>query len=57
MVVGYEREGRASWEPIYLELGIEQVKAGLNQIEVTVTDLVGGQTVSKLAIFQLSELK
>jgi hypothetical protein len=57
VVVGYEREGRASWEPIYLELGIEQVKAGLNQIEVTVTDLVGGQTVSKLAIFQLSELK
>ncbi|MFT5365376.1 MAG: hypothetical protein ACI8V2_000313 [Candidatus Latescibacterota bacterium] len=42
---------------IYLELDIEQVKAGLNQIEVTVTDLVSGQAVSKLAIFQLSELK
>lgn len=55
VVVGYEREGRATWEPIYLELDTEQVKAGLNQLMVTVTDLVSGQSVSKEALFQLSE--
>ena len=55
VVVGYEREGQASWEPIYLELDIQQAKAGLNQIVVTVTDLVSGQSVSQKAIFQLSE--
>lgn len=55
VVVGYEREGSATWEPIYLELDTKQVKAGLNQIVVTVTDLVSGQAVSKQAVFQLSE--
>ena len=55
VVVGYEREGQASWEPIYLELDIQQAKAGLNQIVVTVTDLVSGQSVSQQALFQLSQ--
>lgn len=55
VAVGYEREGQATWEPIYLELDTEQVKAGLNQLMVTVTDLVSGQAVTRQAIFQLSE--
>jgi hypothetical protein len=54
VVVSYERTGSEVWEPIYLELNTKQVKAGLNQLEVTVTDMVSGQSVSKRAMFQLS---
>jgi len=55
VVVSYEREGRDLWEPIYLELDMRKVQTGLNQVEVKVTDLVSGQSVSKRAMFRLSK--
>jgi hypothetical protein len=54
VTVSYDREGRDLSEPIYLELDINKVKPGLNQVTVTVTDLVSRQSVTKQAMFQLS---
>ena len=47
------RDGDAAWEPMYLEVTPDKLKAGWNQISVTVTDLNSGQAVSQSAIFQL----
>lgn len=55
VVIGYERTGPKNWEPIYLEIDTKKVSAGLNQIAVTITDLVTGNTTTKQAMFQLSE--
>ncbi len=55
VAVSYEQYGSEVWEPIYLELDTGEMKLGLNQIKVTVTDLVGGDEVSKKAMFQLGQ--
>ena len=53
VMVSYERAGGAAWEPIYLELDTKKIAPGLNQIEVTVTDMNGGGTVSRKAMLRL----
>ncbi len=53
VVVSYEGKGTDSWEPIYFELETEKIKPGLNEIEVTLSDLNSGGTVSKKAVFYL----
>jgi len=51
--VAYERSGTESYEAIHFELESQTLKPGLNQIEVRVTDLNSGKSVSKAAFFQL----
>ncbi|MDA0745729.1 MAG: GWxTD domain-containing protein [bacterium] len=53
VVVQYEREGAELWEPIYFELDTEKLAGGLNEIEVEVTDLVRGRSVSRKAMFRV----
>ena len=53
VAVSYEHVGRDAWEPIHLELDSEKMILGLNQVEVEVTDLLRGQSVTRKAIFRL----
>ena len=57
VVISYERAGTEASEPIYLELDTKKLKPGLNQIEVRVTDLKRNKTVSRKAVFRLSDSK
>ena len=51
--VSYEREGRESWERIFLEIDTEKVGSGIHQIEVKVTDLLADRTETRRAMFRL----
>lgn len=51
--VSYERSGNTVNEPIYLELDTERIEPGLNQVQVSVRDLVAGRDVSKTALFRM----
>ena len=53
MVVSYERAGNTASEPVFFELETQDLKSGLKQIEVTVTDLNTGRTASKRALFRV----
>lgn len=53
VVIRYERSGIETTEPVYFELDRQHLGSGLKQIEVRITDLIGGGSVSKEAIFQL----
>ena len=53
VAVSYEHVGRDAWEPIHLELDSKKMILGLNQVEVEVTDLLRGQSVTRKAIFRL----
>ena len=55
VVVGYERDGTAAWEPIYLELKTDELKPGWSEVEVSVTDLNSGQTASNTALFKMDD--
>lgn len=57
VVVSYEREGTEASEPIYFELDTRKLKPGLNQIEVRVTDLNAGKSMSKRAIFRMDHTR
>jgi len=53
VAVSYEREGTDAWEPVYIALDPDKLKPGLNQIEVTVTDLNRDIEVSRKTVFGL----
>ncbi len=55
VVVSYDRTGSEVFERIYFELETEKLDMGVHQIEVRVTDLNGGGTVSKSAVFVLGK--
>jgi len=55
LVVSYERTGSEVSEPVYFELQPEKLKPGVNQIEVTVTDLANGRAVASSKMFELDE--
>ena len=54
MVVSYESTGSTASEPIYFELHADKLEEGLNEVSVTITDLLTQQAVTKKAVFKIS---
>ena len=55
VVVSYDRTGSEAFERIYFELETENLDLGVHQVEVRVTDMNGGGTVSKSVVFVLGK--
>jgi len=56
VAVGYEQVGLAASEPVHVELDLgEQSRPGRYALTVTVTDLNGGGTVEREALFTVAE--
>lgn len=54
VVVSYESTGSTASEPIYFELHADKLEEGLNEVSVTITDLLTQQAVTKKAVFKIS---
>lgn len=55
VMVSYDRTGSEVFERVYFELETENLDMGVHQVEVRVTDLNGGGTVSKRVVFVLGK--